>query len=97
MIIILFQRLMYLDVKLNYMTHIHSSSIDLKKKGDEEKNILEKDIKTVDNAMIKFLDDSLVDLDEEVLCKRFMTIYREKCQNSFHPVLEEYTRLKSNR
>ena len=42
---------MYLDLKLTYMTHIHSSAIDIKKEGDEEKKLLDKDMKTVDNAI----------------------------------------------
>ena len=88
---------MYFDVKLNYIAHIHSTSIDIKKKGDEEKKILEKDIKTVDKAIQSVLDDSLVDLKEDVLCTRFMTTYKEKCQNSLDPVLQEYTKLKSIR
>ena len=96
-LVFLLFRSIYLKFKLAIIEHIYSSDKDIKKKGDEEKKLHEKDIKTVDKAIQSILDDSLVDLKEDVLCTRFMTTYKEKCQNSLDPVLQEYTKLKSIR
>ncbi len=78
---------MYLDLKLTYLAHIHSSEIDIKKKGEEELEILWDDLETVDNAIFNF----------EFYYNSFNTIFKEKPQNSCNPVFEEYNQVKSLR
>ncbi len=78
---------MYLDLKLTYLGQIYSSETDIKKKGEEELNFFGNDLKTVDNTIFNF----------EFYYNSFNTILKEKCQNSWDPLFEEYHRVKSLR
>ena len=88
---------MYLDLKLTYVAHTNSSDINIKEKGDEEMKILENDMKTVDNAILTFIENSLKDFNEDFMYKYFMDIFKNECQNSWNPLFEEYHRIKSLR
>ena len=89
---------MYLDLKLTYVAHTNSSDINIKEKGDEEMKILENDMKTVDNAILKIIEDRLKKkFNEDFMYKSFMEIFKNECQNSWDPLFEEYHRIKSLR
>ena len=93
---------MYMIFKLNYAKFNFSSDKDIKFKHDEEKKLLEKDMKTVDIAVHKCIEDGmkdegLKDFNEDFFFTSFNKIYKEKCQNSWDPLFEEYKRIKSRR
>ena len=98
----MFSRSKYLELKLTLITLIHSSSKDIKEKGDEEKILLKKDMKTVDTAIQKCVEDGmkeegLKDFHEDFFSVSFMEILKEKCKNSLDPLYEECCRIRSLR
>ena len=95
-------RSIYLNFKLNIIEFNFSSDKDIKEKGDEEKKFFEKDMKTIDTAIQKCIEDGmkdegLKDFNEDIFFTSFNKIYKEKCQNSWDPLFEEYKRIKSRR
>ena len=95
-------RSLYSDFKLNIIELDFSSDKDIKEKGDEEKKLFEKDMKTVDTAIHKCIEVGMKDegikvFDEDFFYSSFNKIFKEKCQNSCDPLFEEYKRIKSRR
>ncbi len=93
---------MYSDLKLTFIEQIHAPDKDTKKKVDKEIEIMEKDMKTLKNAIQIFLKESLKDeglsnFNGDFFYKRFMKIFKEKCQDSWEPLIDEYQRIKSLR
>ena len=93
---------MYSDFKLKIKELNFSSDKDIKEKGEEEKKLLEKDLYNVDMAIKKCIengmkDEGLKDIKEDIFYESFTNIFKEKCQNSWDPLFEEYKRIKSRR
>ena len=93
---------MYSDLKLTFIEQIIAPDKDTKIKVDKEIEIMEKDMKTLKNAIWIFLEESLKDeglrnFNEDLFYKRFIKIFKEKCQDSWDPLIEEYHRIKSLR
>ena len=101
-LVFLLFRSIYLKFKLAIIEHIYSSDKDIKKKGDEEKKLHEKDIKTVDTAIQKCVEDGMKDeglkiFHEDFFSEIFMKILKEKCKKSLDPLYEECCRIRSLR
>ena len=79
------------------MAHIQSTDTDFKKKGEQELKLLGNDLQPVDNVILEIIQDSLKDFNLEFQYTGFMKIFKEKCQNSWDPLFEEYLRIKSLR
>ena len=101
MIILLF-RSMYSNFKLAIIELSFSSDKVIKMKSDEEKTLINEDMNTVNIAIQKCIKDGmenegLKDLNENLLYESFKKIFKEKCQNSWRPLFEEYQQIKSLR
>ena len=79
------------------MAHIHATDTDFKKKGEEELKLLGNDLQPVDNVILEIIQDSQKDFNHEIQYNGFMKIFKEKCQNSWDPLFEEYHQVKSLR
>ena len=95
-------RSLYSDFKLKIIELDFSSDKDIKEKCDEEKKLYEKDLKTVDIAIQKCIengmkDEGLKDVREDIFYKSFRKILKEQCQHSWDPLFEEYRLIKSRR
>ena len=93
---------MYSNFKLAIIELSFSSDKVIKMKSDEEKTLINEDMNTVNIAIQNCIEDGmenegLKDLNEDLLYNSFQKIFKEKCQNSWSPLFEEYHQIKSRR